>query len=69
MKLPTRQGEHAELCKIPRFGVNRGNIEEDTATQEIGYWTGFPKSIHFLVNFGDSEWLYLVHYWPDLHKT
>lgn len=51
MKLPTRQGEHAELCKIPRFGVNRGNIEEDTATQEIGLLDRFSEVHTFLSKF------------------
>ena len=36
MELPASQGEHTEHCTIPKFGVNRGNIEEDKATQEIG---------------------------------
>jgi len=44
MKLPTRQGEHTELCKIPKYGVNQGNIEEDTATQEIGLLDRFSRS-------------------------
>lgn len=69
MKLPTRQEEHTKLCKIPKFGVNWGNIEEDTASQENGLLDRFSEVHTFLSKLGDSEWLYLVQYWPDLHKT
>ena len=29
-----KKKEHFELYKIPKFGVNRANIVEDTATQK-----------------------------------
>ena len=55
--------EHIKLYKILKFGVNRDNIEQDTAIQKLKNL--LTNEIHFLANFGVFEWLHLVQYWPS----
>lgn len=52
------QKEYTRLYKIPKFGVNRANIDEDTDIQNAKIY----KEIygHF---FGNFKWLYLAHHW------
>ena len=35
----------------------------------MDYRTHRPTYIYFLLNFGVFEWLYLVQYWPEKHRT
>ena len=60
-----------------KFGVDRANIEDDTAIYKPeNLWEMYGiagnivrTSIYFFVNFGVFEWLYLVQYRPDKHQT
>ena len=53
------QKEHTRLYKIPKFGVNRVNIDENIHIQNAKIY----KEIYgyFLGNFKS---LYLAHHWP-----
>ena len=63
---------------IEGIGVNRVNIEQDTAIYKLetefirDVWLAghiVRTSLYSLVNFGVFEWLYLVQCTPDKHQT
>ena len=73
--------EHAAFHKMPKFGLNRPNIKQDTAMSKFykemydlpdaagRCRTAVRQVIHFFVNFDIFKWLYLAYYWVYLHQT